>query len=85
MLNSLVRTQSYQHKVITINFLINREAIEMVSSVKYLAITIDHKLIFEQPTTEMIKKSQQHLSVIRRMRNLSVKTQTPSATVLEHN
>lgn len=51
---------------------IHNEGVEQVNHFKYLGLIIDNKLTFEQHITNIHKRSQQRLYVIRKLRALSV-------------
>ena len=51
---------------------INGETVGTVESFKYLGVVLDNKLSFTQHATEIQKKSQQRLYVLRRLRSFSL-------------
>lgn len=51
---------------------INTQTVETVDTFKYLGITMDNKLTFDQHTTDIQKRSQQRLSAIRKLKGLYV-------------
>ena len=58
---------SPQHPII-----INTQTVETVDTFKYLGITLDNKLSFDQHTMDIQKRSQQRLSAIRKLKGLHV-------------
>ena len=56
----------------TIPTSIHNQSVEQVSHLKYLGLTIDNNLTFDQHITDIHKRSQQRLHVIRKLRALSV-------------
>ena len=52
--------------------IINTQTVETVDTFKYLGITLDNKLTFDQHTTDIQKRSQQRLSAIRKLKGLYV-------------
>ena len=52
--------------------IINTQTVETVDTFKYLGITLDNKLTFDQHTKDIQKRSQQRLSAIRKLKQLYV-------------
>ena len=54
------------------NTVINDEAVSIVESFRYLGVVLDNKLTFSQHTSEIQKKCQRRLYVLRRLRSFSL-------------
>ncbi len=52
---------------------IDNQPVEIVDSFKYLGITLDNKLNFNQHTSDITKRCQQRTHIIRKLRALSIK------------
>ncbi len=51
---------------------INNQAVEITDSFKYLGVTLDNQLTFDQHTSDIQKRSHQRLSAIRKLKGLYV-------------
>lgn len=67
----LIYTNSYVPDLVPF-IVIHDKPVERVNHFKYLGLTLDNKLTFEQHVTDVYKRSQQRLHILRKLQALSV-------------